>query len=174
MLTAACVPPGVTTVVEKGVSEARGGRGDLQEVTPLPAGNVLDRFRSVRVLPVQSSPDSGPIPNTLPGVLETTLVNGIREAQLFPGRGTPTLFVRVRVTTYWQDEGLLQVLRAYSEILARVEFLEERRPTPLGAYYVRGFSTAIKRKSDADLSAGLTSSVVEIIKQHRSASLKDK
>ena len=174
MVTGGCIPPGVTTVAEKGVAEARGGRGELQEVRTLPPGQALNRFRSVRVLPVETSPDSGPIPSTLPALVETTLVNGIRETNLFPGKGPPTLVLRIRLTTYWQDSGVLQVLRAYSEILALVEFLEDRRPAPVGVYYVRGFSTAIKRKSDEDLSVGLTSGVVEIIKKHKSPPPKDR
>src|SRR5262245_1580704 len=118
MVSGGCIPPGVTTVAEKGVNEVRGGRGELQEVRPLPPGQALNRFRSVRVLPVETSPDSGPIPTTLPALVETTLVNGIRDTSLFPGKGLPTLVLRVRLTTYWQDSGVFQVLRAYSEILA--------------------------------------------------------
>lgn len=174
MLTGGCLPPGAGTVIEKGVAEARGGRGELQEVRPLPPGQVLDRFRSVRVLAVERSPDGGPIPSTLPRVLEAVLVNGIRESNLFPGVGAPTLVLRVRLTTYWKAEGASQAISAYSEILALVEFLEEGRQAPLGVYYVRGFSTAIKRKSDEDLSMGLTSGVVEIIKKHHSPSDKNK
>ena len=58
MVTGGCIPPGVTTVAEKGVAEGRGGRGELQEVRPLPPGQALNRFRSVLALPVETSPDS--------------------------------------------------------------------------------------------------------------------
>jgi hypothetical protein len=171
LLTAAvfvggCLPPGAGTAIERGVAEARGGRGELQEVSPLPPGQILDRYRSVRVLPVERSPDGGPIPGTLLKVLEAVLVNGIRQSSLFPGSGTPTLVLRVRLTTYWPADGISQALSAYSEILALVEFLEERRRAPLGVYYARGFSTAIKRKAEEDLSIGLTSAVLEVMQKH--------
>ena len=103
-----CLPPGVGTAIEKSVAEARGGRGEFQEVSSLPPGQVLDRFRSVRVLPVERSPDSGPIPSTLPEVLETVLVHGIRESNLFPGVDGPTLVIRVRITTHWPADGASQ------------------------------------------------------------------
>ncbi|MGH7263937.1 MAG: hypothetical protein ACREMB_03650 [Candidatus Rokuibacteriota bacterium] len=162
-----CIPPGLGTILEKGVAEYRGGRGEVKEINPFTRGPVLDRFRAFKVLSVERSPDSGPIPTTLPKVIETQLRNALREAKL-PTRGRPPgLLIRTRVTTHWRAEGVSQAVSAHSEILARVEFLEEGAEALLAAYYVRGVSTAIARKSDDDLGRGLAEGVVDVILSHR-------
>lgn len=163
-----CFPPGLGTILEKSVAEYRGGRGEVREISPLPSGPVLDRFQSFKVLPVQRSADAGPIPNTLPKVVETQIRSALREAQLPNGRGTPALLIRTRVTTHWRAEGMSQAMSAHSEVLARVEFLEEgATASPLAVYYVRGVSTAIARKTDEDLGRGLAAGVLEVIESHR-------
>jgi hypothetical protein len=162
-----CIPPGLGTILEKGVAEYRGGRGEVKEISPFTRGPVLDRFRAFRVLSVERSPHSGPIPPTLPKVIESQLRNALREANL-PTRGRPPgLLIRTRVTTHWRAEGVSQAVSAHSEILARVEFLEEGAEALLAAYYVRGVSTAIARKSDEDLGRGLAEGVVDVILNHR-------
>lgn len=165
--SAGCAIPGLADLLGKGVSEVRGGRGEVREVTPLPRGPALDRYRSVRVLPVERSEDAGPVPTSLAKVVEEELRRAIRDAKLFPGGGGPALLIRTRLTTHWPAEGFSQAISAYSEILARVEFLEDGQPSPLAVYYVRGVSTAIKRKSDQDLGRGLASGVVDVLEDHR-------
>ncbi len=164
---AGCILPGTGSVLEKGVAELRGGRGETREITPLPEGPALDRFRRARVLRVERSADAGPIPDGLPGVVESGLRSAVEETKLFLGGKGPTLLIRARLTTHWPASGFAQAISAHSEILARVEFFEEGRRAPLGVYYVRGISTAIARKSDEELSRGLASAVVEVITNHR-------
>jgi hypothetical protein len=167
--TGGCIFPGTSNVLEKGIAEMRGGRGESRQISPLPAGPVLDRFRAFKVSRVERSTDAGPMPDTLPKVVETELRNAIRESNLFPGGPGPTLLIRARLTTHWPAAGLLQAVSAHSEILARVELVEDGRRAPLGVYYVRGVSTAIARKSDENLGRGLASAVVELIESHRTA-----
>jgi hypothetical protein len=162
----ACLPPGVATLIEKGLVEARGGWGEAREVQGLPPGRVLDRFRSVKVARVERSADVGPLPKALPKVVETELGNALREAKLFPGDGGPTLVVRTRLTGHWPAAGFSPG-SGHSEVVARVEFLEEGRGAPLGIYFVRGISGAIARNSDENLGRGLASGVVELIGSRR-------
>jgi hypothetical protein len=135
-------------------------------VQALPPGRVLDRFRSVKVARVERSADVGPLPRTLPKVVETELGNALREARLFPGGGGPTLVVRTRLTGHWPASGFSPG-KGHSEVVARVEFLEEGRGAPLGIYFVRGISGAIARNSDENLGRGLASGVVELIGSRR-------
>ncbi len=162
----ACLPPGVGTLLEKGLVEVRGGWGEAREVQAFPPGPVLDRFRSVKVARVERSVDAGPLPKTLPKVVETELGNALREANLFPGGKGPTLVVRARLTGHWPASGFSPT-SGHSEVVARVEFLEEGRGAPLGVYYVRGISGAVARNSDENLSRGLASGVVELIGSRR-------
>jgi hypothetical protein len=169
LATAGCLPPGVGTLLEKGVAEVRGGRGEAREINPLPAAPALDRFRTFRVLPVERSPDAGPIPRDLPKIIETQLRTVLRDAQLPTGRGTPSLLIRTRLTTHWQADGALQAMSAHSEVLARVEFLEDGVEGPaMGVYYVRGVSTALARRTNEHLGRGLAEGVVELIMSRRS------
>jgi hypothetical protein len=161
--------PGLGTLVEKSVAELRGGHGESREVTPLPDGPSLDRFQRIRVMRVERSTDAGPMPDTLPGVVEGELRRAVDEANLVSGGKGPTLLIRTRLTTHWPAVGLSQALAAHSEILARVEFVEEGRRAPLGVYYVRGMSLAIARKSDEQLGKGLASAVVDLIESRRTA-----
>ena len=163
----ACLPPGVGTLIEKGFVEVRGGWGEARQVQPLPPGPVLDRFRSVKVARVERSADVGPLPTALPKLVETELGNAIREAKLFPGGGGPTLVVRARLTGHWPAANSFSPGSAHSELVARVEFLEEGRGAPLGIYFVRGVSSAIARNSDENLGRGLASGVVELIGSRR-------
>jgi hypothetical protein len=149
----ASFPPGVGTLLEKGLVEMRGGWGEAREVQALPPGRVLDRFRSVKVARVERSVDVGPVPNSLPKVVETELGNALREANLFPGGGGPTLVVRTRLTGHWPAAGFSPT-KGHSEVVARVEFVEEGRGAPLGIYFVRGISGAIARNSDENLGRG--------------------
>jgi hypothetical protein len=162
--TAGCLPPGAGTLFEKGVAEIRGGWGEAREIQPLPTGPVLDRFRTVKVARVERSTDAGPIPTTLPTVVETELRSALRER--FPGGPGPTLVIRTRLTTHWQSSALA-MNATHSEVAARVEFLEEGRRAPLGVYYVRGLSAAMARKSDEQLGRGLASGVVDVIESRR-------
>jgi hypothetical protein len=162
-----CIFPGMGSVLEKGFAEARGGRGESKQINPLPEGPTLDRFRAFKIARVERSADAGPMPDTLLGVVETELRTALGEAKLFPGGSGPTLLVRARLTTHWPATGLAQAVNAHSEILARVEFVEDGRRGPLGIYYVRGVSNAIARKSDQDLGKGLASAVLELIETHR-------
>jgi hypothetical protein len=162
-----CMIPGLGTLIEKSMAELRGGHGEAREVTPLPEGPSLDRFQRIRVMRVERSSDAGPMPDTLPGVVETELRRAVDEANLFPGGKGPTLLIKTRLTTHWPAAGLSQALTAHSEILARVEFVEEGRRGPLGIYYVRGMSLAIARKSDEQLGKGLASAVLDLIESRR-------
>ena len=168
--SAGCFVPGVGTVVEKSMAELRGGRGEARGIAPLPEGPALDRFRRVRILRVERSTDAGPIPDALPAVVESELRQAIDEARFFAGEKGPLLLIRTRLTTHWPATGFTQAVSAHSEILARVEFLEDGRRGPLGVYYVRGVSTAIARKSDEALGRGLALAVVEVIGSHRTPS----
>ncbi len=159
-----CLPPGAGTLFEKGVAEIRGGWGEAREIQPLPPGPVFDRFRTVRVARVERSTDAGPIPTTLPTLVETELRSALRE--LFPGGPGPILVIRTRLTNHWQSSGLA-MNSSHSEVAARIEFLEEGRRAPLGVYYVRGLSAALARKSDEQLGRGLASGVVEVIESRR-------
>lgn len=165
--TTGCMVPGVGTVVEKSMNELRGGHGQAREITALPDGPVLDRYLKFRVLRVERSVDAGPMPEGLPGLIEAGLRDALSESGLFPGGKGPTLVIRTRLTTHWPANGLSQALNAHSEVLARVEFLEEGKRAPLGVYYVRGMSNAIARKSDEQLGKGLASAVVEVIESRR-------
>jgi hypothetical protein len=165
--TTGCMVPGVGTVVEKSMNELRGGHGQAREITALPDGPVLDRYLKVRVLRVERSVDAGPMPEGLPSLIEAGLRDALSDSGLFPGGKGPTLVIRARLTTHWPANGLSQALNAHSEVLARVEFLEEGKRTPLGVYYVRGMSNAIARKSDEQLGKGLASAVVEVIESRR-------
>jgi hypothetical protein len=165
--TTGCMVPGVGTVVEKSMNELRGGHGQAREITALPDGPVLDRFLKFRVLRVERSADAGPIPEALPALVESEMRDALSESGFFPGGKGPTLVIRTRLTTHWPANGLTQALNAHSEILARVEFLEAGRRTPLGVYYVRGMSNAIARKSDEQLGRGLASAVIEVIESRR-------
>jgi len=165
--TTGCVVPGMGTMLEKGVAELRGGHGEARAITPLPEGPALDRFRRVRVLRVERSADAGPMPDTLPVVVESELREALTGSGFFPGDKGPTLLVRARLTTHWPATGVAQAVNGHSEILARVEFLEEGRRTPLGIYYVRGMSTAIARKSDSQLGRGLAGAVVDVVESRR-------
>jgi hypothetical protein len=162
-----CAVPGIGTVIEKTFAELRGGHGEARPITPLPDGPSLDRFRRVRVARVERSADAGPMPDTLPDVVEGELRDALSGSGLFPGDKGPILLVRARLTTHWQAAGVAQAVNAHSEILARVEFVEEGRRTPLGVYYVRGMSTALARRSDGELGRGLASAVVEVIESRR-------
>src|SRR5262249_10335529 len=155
------------TVVEKSLAELRGGHGEARPITPLPEGPALDRYRRVRVQRVERSVDAGPMPETLPGVVESELRDALTAAKLFPDAEGPTLVIRARLTTHWPANGVAQAVNGHSEILARVEFLEEGKRSTLGVYYVRGMSTAIARKSDGELGRGLASAVVEVIESRR-------
>jgi hypothetical protein len=164
-----CIFPGAGTLLEKGFAEARGGRGESKHISPLPEGPTLDRFRAFKIARVERSADAGPMPDALLGVVESELKTAIVESGLFPGSPGPgpTLLIRTRLTTHWPATGLSQAYNAHSEILARVEFVEDGRRGPLGIYYVRGVSNAIARKSDQDLGKGLASAVLELIGMHR-------
>ncbi len=168
--TTGCMVPGMGTVFEKGIAELRGGHGEARAITPLPEGPTLDRYQRVRVLRVERSADAGPMPETLPGVVEGELREALTGSGLFTADKGPTLMVRARLTTHWPANGVAQAVNGHSEILARVEFLEEGRRAPLGVYYVRGMSTAIARKSDGELGRGLASAVVEVIESRRTPS----
>jgi hypothetical protein len=163
----ACLPPGAATLLEKSAAEIRGGWGEVREVRPLPGGPVLDRFRSARVARVEHSPDAGPIPTTLSGVVEAELRRALEAAGLGNGGARPTLVIRARVTGHWRASGFSHAGGTPSEVVARVEFFEEGRRAPLGVYYVRGLSTALARTSDEQLGRGLAEGVVELIESHR-------
>lgn len=165
-----CIFPGIGTVLEKGVAELRGGHGEARAIRPLPDGPTLDRFRRVRVVRVERSADGGPMPETLPAVVEGELREALSVSGLFPGDRGPTLVIRARLTTHWPATGVAQAVNGHSEILARVEFLEDGRRAPLGVYYVRGMSTAIARRSDGELGRGLAAAVVEVIESRRTPS----
>jgi hypothetical protein len=168
--TAACLPPGAGTLFEKGVAEVRGGWGEARESRPFPPGPVMDRFRSVKVARVDRSPDAGPMPADLPKIVETELRNALRDANLFAGGAGPTLVIRARLTNHWRNSGFSTATGGPSEVVARIEFLEEGRSAPLGVYYVRGISTALARNSDENLGRGLAEGVIEVIESRRTPS----
>ena len=165
--TAACLPPGAGTLFEKGVAEVRGGWGEARESRPFPPGPVMDRFRSVKVARVERSADAGPMPAELVKVVETELRNALRDANLFAGGVGPTLVIRARLTNHWRNSGFSTATGGPSEVVSRIEFLEEGRPAPLGVYYVRGISNALARNSDENLGRGLAEGVIEVIESRR-------
>jgi hypothetical protein len=159
---------GCWTLIGKGVSEARGGRPDKQEVKPLPAGPSLQRFGSADIQ-VERSADAGLMPPTLPPLVARTIKAKLDEAKAFPyGKPGGRLIIKVRLTTHWPEGGVTQVISAFSEILGVVEFHDGSLPgsAPMATYYVRGFSTAIARKADEDLASGFADGVVEIVTSH--------
>jgi len=162
-----CMPPGVGTLLEKSMAEMRGPWGEVRELQPMPLGPVLDRFRTVKVARVERATEAGPMPIALPNVVEGELRTALRETNLFPGGAGPTLVIRARLTTHWPASGFETAVGGRSELVARIEFLEDGRRAPFGIYYVRGVSAALTRKSDEALGRGLAAGVIEVIESRR-------
>ena len=162
-----CMVPGVGTLLEKSVAEMRGPWGEVRELQPMPTGPILDRFRTVKIARVERATEAGPMPVALPSVVEGELRTALRETNLFPGGGGPTLVIRARLTTHWPLSGFETAVGGRSELVARVEFLEDGRRAPFGVYYVRGMSAAMTRKSDEALGRGLAAGVIEVIESRR-------
>lgn len=106
---------GCSTLVTKGVNEARGGRGSALPVKEV-AGKALDKYGRVEIGKVEVSPDAGPIPAGLPKLVESALTRRIAETGLFRDPKGPVLTLHVRLTTRWQASGAEQALSAFSEI----------------------------------------------------------
>jgi hypothetical protein len=108
------------------------------------------------------------MPIALPNVVEGELRSALRETNLFPGDTGPALVIRTRLTAHWTASGFeTAVVGGRSEVVARVEFAEDGRRTPMGIYYIRGVSAALTRKSDEALGRGLAAGVIEVIESRR-------
>jgi hypothetical protein len=167
-LLAAAGSGGCFTLLGKGISEARGGRGEQQPIRALPPGKWLDRYAGVELDPVLPADTAGPIPPTLPGTVRDALVRELVSERLFAGGPGPRVILRVRLTAHWPDSGLAQVIDAYSLMLGVVELIEPGQSQPFASYHVKGLSTAIARKDDSHLADGFASEVVSILKEHKS------
>lgn len=148
-------------------SETQGGQGGARPVRAIPGTQTLTKYNSVEVEPVVRSEDGGPIPPGLNDMVRSRLTTALKAPGLFAEGTGPKLVVRVRMTAHWPANGALdKALGGFSEILGKVEFLDEAGGEPLGIYLVRGYSDARFRMEDHHLVDGFAAGVVEIVEEH--------
>lgn len=154
------------TYAWRGIAEVQGGASMSKPILPLPRGSLRPHGK-LEVDPVEVSADSCVMPPGVPETVRANIINDLKGTGLFPGDRGRTLVVRTRLVCHWICMDVIEtVMGPFSDLVGRVDFLErsdDGTEVLLGSSFVRGYSTAVVRRTEHDLAGGFARAVKGIV-----------